>query len=184
MIINGQAPANATLLTDDEMRNIKALWHVIKVEHSYWMPGYWYPTVKWVTRSFSYPTIKFNWVPGYLWRGWLPIPGHYEARIVWKRANINIPTIVWKYQKPRKKTYYAYVKVPDWNDYNNYVTSTKEYFRDFPLPNDGYALADLAYGNPIPFTVGYATDISIWTIKNHPEDCTLIFFDPTFTWAK
>ena len=113
-----------------------------------------------------------------------PILGHYELRFGWYTKTVGMTIRVSRYIPRRKITYYAYVKVPDWNDYNNYVTSTKEYFRDFPLPNDGYALADLAYGNPIPFTVGYATDISIWTIKNHPEDCTLIFFDPTFTWAK
>nr|WP_287682180.1 hypothetical protein [Methanobacterium sp.] len=40
LIINGQAPANATILTDDEMRNIKAKFHWEKVEHTRWIPGY------------------------------------------------------------------------------------------------------------------------------------------------
>ena len=185
LIINGQAPVNATLLTDDEMRNIKALWHIAKVEHSYWTPGYWYPTTKWVTKSFYYPTIQFKWIPSYLWRGWLPIPGHYEARIVWKRANINIPTIVWKYQKPRKKTYYTYVKVPDWDDYNNYVTSTKEYFKGAPSPLPNSVEPGSWKTNIISWGVGYSIEYSIWMFETHPEDCTLsiiktapIFLDP------
>lgn len=89
------------------MRNIKAKARWVQDKHEFWVPGYWYPSVKWVTRSFSYPTIKFNWVPGYLWKGWLPLPGHYEPRIIWKKASINIPTIIWKYRPPRKITYYT-----------------------------------------------------------------------------
>jgi len=107
LIINGQAPVNATLLTDDEMRNINAMACWVKVKHEFWVPGYWYPTVKWINRNFSYPTLKISWVPGYLWKGWLPIPAHYEAKIVWKRVTITIPTIVWKYHRGYKATYYT-----------------------------------------------------------------------------
>ena len=114
---------------------------------------------------------------------------HYQPYIAWKRTTIKIPIIIWKYQKPKKKTYYTYVKVPDWNDYNNHVTSTKEYFRGFPTPvPDSIEAGDSFKGtlrkNLPGFVIGYELDIGIWMIENHPEDCTLIFFDPTFAWSK
>ena len=189
LIINGQAPVNATILTDDEMRNIKAMYHYEWVKHTYWTKGYWYDTYRWVGFTVKIPYLYLKWVPGYLWKGWLPIPGHYQPYIAWKRATIKIPIIIWKYQKPKKKTYYTYVKVPDWNDYNNHVTSTKEYFRGFPTPvPDSIEAGDSFKGtlrkNLPGFVIGYELDIGIWMIENHPEDCTLIFFDPTFAWSK
>ena len=113
LIINGQAPVNATLLTDDEMRNIKALWHIAKIEHSYWVGGYWinvYLKVK-VTVKIRYPYLK--WVPGYLWKGWLPIPGHLEWRVGWYTKTVGMTIRVSRYIPRRKITYYTYKLVPD-----------------------------------------------------------------------
>jgi len=95
------------------MQNIKGSWHWEKVKHVYWTQGYYYPTIQWVTRSFSYPTIRFRWVPGYLLWGWIPIPGHFEPYIAWQRASIRVPTIVWRYHPGRKITYYTYTRVND-----------------------------------------------------------------------
>jgi parallel beta-helix repeat protein len=113
LLINQQAPANATILSDSEMQTIKGSWRWEKVAHTYWTPGFYYPTVKWVTRSFSYPTIRFRWVPGYLLGGWIPIPGHFEPYVVWQRASIRVPTIVWRYRPGFKITYYTYKRVED-----------------------------------------------------------------------
>jgi len=113
LIINGQAPANTTLLTDDEMRNIKALWHVAKIEHSYWVGGYWvnvYVKVK-VTVKIRYPYLQ--WVPGYLYQGWLPIPGHLEWRVGWCTKTIGMTIRVSRYIPRRKITYYTYKIEPD-----------------------------------------------------------------------
>jgi parallel beta-helix repeat protein len=119
LIINGQTPINATILTDDEMRNIKAKYHTEKIPHTYMTPGFYYPTVKWVTRSFSYPTLKFKWVPThYLW-GWIPIPGHFEAQIVWKKFSYHYPIIVWKYHPGHPITYYTYKSVFEKGDQLN-----------------------------------------------------------------
>ena len=111
LIINGQAPANATILTDDEMRDIKGMWHYKKIAHTYWIPGYYKISYRWVGFSFSVPYVYFKWVPSYKMFGWLRIPGHYEPRIGWKRIYTGFWLLVIKYVKPRKVTYYTYEPV-------------------------------------------------------------------------
>lgn len=116
MIINGQAPANATLLTDDEMRNIKAMYHYEWVKHTYWEPGYVYYTYRWVGFTVSIPYLYLQWVPGhYLWGGWLPLPGHFEIRRGVYTKTIGRWIRIPHYVPPRKKTYYTYEKVYDFN---------------------------------------------------------------------
>ncbi|WP_286473749.1 hypothetical protein [Methanobacterium sp. CWC-01] len=98
------------------MRNIKALWHVAKVEHNYWVGGYWvnvYLKMK-VTVKIRYPYLQ--WVPGYLWRGWLPIPGHLEFRVGWHTKTVGMTIRVSRYIPRRKITYYTYKLVRDEND--------------------------------------------------------------------
>lgn len=36
LLISEQPPANATLLTDDEMKNIKGNWHFMAIKGYYW----------------------------------------------------------------------------------------------------------------------------------------------------
>ncbi len=95
------------------MQSIKGSWRLVAVAHVYWTPGFYYPTVQWVTRSFSYPVLKFRWVPGYLLWNWIPIPGHFEPYIAWQRASIRVPVIVWKYHPGFRITYYTYRRVED-----------------------------------------------------------------------
>jgi len=108
LIINDQAPANATLLTDDEMRDIKANGYWQKVEHSYWLPGYIYYTYHYVSFTVTVPYFYTVWVPSYKLWGLIPIPGHNELRIGIRTVNygywIPIPHIV----LPHKVTYYTY----------------------------------------------------------------------------
>ena len=127
LLINDQAPANATILTDDEMKNIKGSLHLESVKHEYWTRGYYYPTVKWVTLSFSYPTLRFKWVSGYYLWGWIPIPGHFEVYIAWQRASIRVPTIVWRYHPGHKVTYYTYKLVSDFS-YNKINPNNKPWY--------------------------------------------------------
>jgi parallel beta-helix repeat protein len=112
LIINDQAPANATLLTDDEMRDIKANGY-IRVPHTYWIPGYIYYTYHYVSFNVTVPYFYTVWVPGYKLWGVIPIPGHHELRIGIRTVNygfwVRIPHIVF----PRKVTYYTYQYVPD-----------------------------------------------------------------------
>jgi len=116
LIINGTAPANATLLTDDEMRNIKALYHYEWVKHTYWEPGYVYYTYRWVGFTVSIPYLYLQWVPGhYLWGGWLPLPGHFELRRGVYTKTIGRWIRIPHYVPPRKKTYYTYEKVYELN---------------------------------------------------------------------
>ncbi len=115
LIINGTAPANATLQTDDEMRNIKAMWHIAKIEHSYWIPGYVYYTYYKLRISFKLPYVYLAWVPPYKLWGWIPIPGHFEPRLGWYQVNIERTIRIPHYQPPRKVTYYTYEKVYDFN---------------------------------------------------------------------
>ncbi|RJS48160.1 MAG: hypothetical protein CIT03_09480, partial [Methanobacterium sp.] len=120
LIINEQAPANATLLTDTEMENIKGFrWE--KVANEYWIPGFYYPTLQWVNRIIYYPVIKFRWVPGYRLFGRIPIPGHFKPYIKLEKLIIPVPKIVWKWKPPEKRTYYTYKRVPDIPVYFSYV---------------------------------------------------------------
>lgn len=113
MIFNGQAPANATLLTDDEMRNIKGSWHVEKIAHTYWTPGYVYFTYRWVGIRISVPYLAFRWVPPYRLWGWLTIPGHIQPYIAWRTIRVGMWVPIPHYVPPRKVTYYTYISVPD-----------------------------------------------------------------------
>lgn len=116
LIINGQAPVNATILTDDEMRNIKAKFHWEKVAHTYWTQGYVFYTYIKINIRITIPSISLKWVPSYKLWGWLYIPGHYELRFGWKVINIGISIRIYHYVPPRKITYYTYKRVSDAND--------------------------------------------------------------------
>ena len=65
LIINEQAPTNATLLTDDEMRDIKAMWHKVKIRHGM------NPTLRnsWLEKNIysTIPIIHVKWVSVYRW---------------------------------------------------------------------------------------------------------------------
>ncbi len=67
LLINQQAPANATLLTDDEMRNIKGNWHTEIRLHSVWH----HPWIQWVPYKIHInvwiPYITLRWVSIYDW---------------------------------------------------------------------------------------------------------------------
>ncbi len=124
------------------MQNIKAKFHWELVKHVYWTPGYYYPTVRWVTRSFSYPTIRFRWVPGYLLWGWIPIPGHFEPYIAWQRASIRVPVIVRRYHPGRKIVYYTYRRVSDANDIPVYFSYNLDMNRaQKRIPYGGWKIA-------------------------------------------
>jgi predicted double-glycine peptidase len=50
MIFGEAAPMNATLLTDNEMRNIKGSWHTERQMKLKWVPGYWTSYIKVIDR--------------------------------------------------------------------------------------------------------------------------------------
>ncbi len=83
LIINDSLPPGTIQLTNDEMRNIKAMWHYETIAHSYYVPGYWYWTYEWIDTSFWLPYLYLEYVPGYYLWGVIPIPGHYELRLGW-----------------------------------------------------------------------------------------------------
>ncbi len=123
LIINGQAPANATILTDDEMRNIKAKYHFEKVPHSYWIGGYYIHRYIKINVKIRMPWIYLQWVPTYKLFGWLTIRGHYEPRFGWRTINIGVTIRISIYIPRVKVTYYTYKVVRDNYDipvYNSY----------------------------------------------------------------
>ncbi len=67
LIINDQAPANATILTDDEMRNIKASgYKTVKIGAWYEPPRIYYTVRKvYHTRTIRYITL--DWISIYDW---------------------------------------------------------------------------------------------------------------------
>ncbi len=111
MIFNGQAPANATLLTDDEMRNIKGSWHTEYKIRVKWIPG-WIQWVKWrVTVSFKIPYIKLNWVSVYRW-GPVNI-GYFWPQLCWKRITISKVISIPIYHPGHLVFYTERVRAPD-----------------------------------------------------------------------
>ena len=103
LLINDQAPANATILTDEEMQNIKALaYKVKKTVTKVWVPGYYYKAgVKWVDTSYYVPRLSLVWVNGY-WAHWGPFSWyvfpHPELRLTFKKINRGYWQTIWKYK--------------------------------------------------------------------------------------
>ncbi len=153
LIINGQAPGNATILTDDEMRNIKALWHRVQIG-AWWEPPHFYITWKTVTRSISLPYIHLSWVPVY---NWGPIHiGYWWPSIRWKTITFGIPIPVYHYVPG--KWHPIYISVPD-------VTYTYKEKRVLPCAAVGLAevalIAGCFFGVTEVLTVGAASGIVI-----------------------
>lgn len=124
LVLNDTLPPGTVLLTDDEMRDIKALGYWTKDAHYFTIPGFYYPTIEW--RSFSYPVpvLKWKWVPPYKLFGIIPIPGHTEPYITLEWRTGSYPVVVWRYQPPQRFVYYTprWVKEEGevWND-NVYI---------------------------------------------------------------
>ncbi len=124
LVLNDTLPPGTVLLTDDEMRDIKALGYWTKDAHYFTIPGFYYPTIEW--RSFSYPVpvLKWKWVPPYKLFGIIPIPGHTEPYITLEWRTGSYPVVVWRYRPPQRFVYYTprWVKEEGevWND-NVYI---------------------------------------------------------------
>ena len=113
LIINGQAPANATILTDDEMRNIKALWHTVAVKHTKWVGGYWTWTYRWVGFTITVPyKFSLKFIPTRYLFG-IPIGGYFQYQIYWRTISFGTWVKIPRYVPPKKVTYYTYMDVPD-----------------------------------------------------------------------
>ena len=111
LIINDQTPANATLLTPDEMRDIKAMWHKVQIGAWYEPPHLVIVGWKKTYYSFSIPIIHVYWVSVYRW-GLINI-GYWSASIRWKTVTIGISIPVFRYVPG--KWHPIYVPVPDVN---------------------------------------------------------------------
>jgi len=109
LIINDQPPVNATLLTPDEMRDIKAMWHKVKIGAWYEPPHFVIAGWKKTYYSFSIPIIHVKWVSVYRW-GPINI-GYWSASVSWKTITIGIWTPVFRYVPGRWHN--IYVTVPD-----------------------------------------------------------------------
>ncbi len=80
VIANGTIQINATVMTEEEMRNIKAMRLVV----DYMTISIPYLSWEWVQTSFYIPKIGIYWAPLKFWGwtvGWLPIPYFYWAKV-------------------------------------------------------------------------------------------------------
>ena len=96
LIINGTLHKDATLLSPDEMRDIKALSHLSRIGSWWEPPKIW---VSWVPASynFSVPYLAYRWVPGYtIGYGW---------------ASVTVRGYNWPYIAWRTVTYHFYLPV-------------------------------------------------------------------------
>jgi parallel beta-helix repeat protein len=67
LIINDQAPTNATILTDDEMKNIKAMANKkVKIGAWYEPPGYYFTYTR-VVQKYTRTYITLDWISIYDW---------------------------------------------------------------------------------------------------------------------
>lgn len=117
LIINGQAPANATILTDDELQNTKALgaWILVWVYRSFynwykWQYGrHWvvYPpgTVK---QSSSAWMFEYRLKECYMIYGWFRVSG-------WVLRWIYAYTIPWNYYRYWTPLCHVMIKIAHMN---------------------------------------------------------------------
>lgn len=101
IVANGTIEVNGTLLTDEEMQNIKAMAYTTKFKYV-WVDGYWYSTKEWVNTSHYGWKLRWVWVSGY-WAHWGPLSwyvwGHYELRWVRVWVKSGYWKTVWHYKK-------------------------------------------------------------------------------------
>jgi len=119
LIINDTIPTNATILTENEMKDIKAMQHKVLIyeKRIYLWPGGWY-IHHFEKKTIKVPYIIWKWIPATKMWGWLPIPGHYMPYIGWKTATIWSP--VWRYHTPVYYYYRLYTDARDEGEHFNW----------------------------------------------------------------
>lgn len=124
-VLNETIPG-AAQLTDDQMRNIKGLWHTVRTIKWRWHPGEWKTYTKVIDRSIPYPTIIWSYHRGWtMWTPWGPreIGGYwYPSGIKIKYHHIHYKIRIRYYVPGHPERYTAYVREPDtWDiDYYKY----------------------------------------------------------------
>ena len=114
LIINGSAPAGAIILSDDELKNIKAMYHMVWVEHKYYVPGYYYYQDYWIDTSHWELYWYEVWVPGY-WFLWWYIEPHTEWRLGLRWVGSGFSIRWWYFVPGHIESYWTYEKVYDYN---------------------------------------------------------------------
>jgi parallel beta-helix repeat protein len=136
-VLNETIPG-AVQLTDDQMSNIKGMWHTVRTIKWRWHP----PEIKTYTISINisipYPVVLWSYHRGWnIWTPWGPreiggfwYPSGYKIEYYHIRKTIIIPYLVPGYFEP----YAAYVREADASDlnYNNFLAAT------FTLAGAGY----------------------------------------------
>jgi len=90
LIINNTIPSNATILTENEMKDTKAMLRKVLIGVSRIQIGGYY-TVTWKKTPYKVPYTVWKWIPTTKMWGWLTIPGHYMPYVAWK--SIWVPVI-------------------------------------------------------------------------------------------
>jgi parallel beta-helix repeat protein len=119
LVINDSLPPGTVQLTNDEMRDIKAMWHYETIAHSYYVPGYYYWTYEWIDTSFWLPYLYLEYVSGYYLWDVIPIPGHYELRLGWYHVSCGFWMPQLHYVPGYYMTYYTTEILLDSNDIPN-----------------------------------------------------------------
>lgn len=124
-VLNETIPG-AAQLTDDQMRNIKGLWHTVRTIKWRWHPGEWKTYIRVIDRSIPYPTLIWSYHRGWtMWTPWGPreIGGYwYPSGIKIKYHHIHYKIRIRYYVPGYPEKYAAYVREPDtWDiDYYKY----------------------------------------------------------------
>jgi len=128
-VLNETIPG-AVQLTDDQMSNIKGMWHTVRTIKWRWHP----PEIKTYTISINisipYPVVLWSYHRGWnIWTPWGPreiggfwYPSGYKIEYYHIRKTIIIPYLVPGYFEP----YAAYVREADASDlnYKNFIGAT------------------------------------------------------------
>ncbi|MCE5215330.1 MAG: right-handed parallel beta-helix repeat-containing protein, partial [Methanobacterium sp.] len=164
LVINDSLPSGTVQLTNEEMRNIKAMWHYETIAHSYYVPGYWYWTYEWLDTSFYVPYLYWEYVPGYYLLGVIPIPGHYEPRLGWYRVSCGFWVPNLHYVPGYYATYYTTEIFLDSNDIPKIQPSYE--WRGFSIVQDRLTYGGLKtiggiFGSGSPYGIVPGL-VSIW----------------------
>lgn len=125
-VLNETIPG-AMELTDDQMQDIKGLWHTIRTMKWRWHPGYWTTYTKVIDEEIPYPVVVWSYHHG--WTIWTTLgatevggfwyPSGFRIEHYHLHYTIQVPYYVPGYPEP----YAVYQREPDtWDvDYKKYA---------------------------------------------------------------
>ena len=129
LVLNETIPS-AVQLTDDQISNIRGLWHTVRTVGWRWHPGHWATYTKVINVSIPYPVLIWSYHHG--WNIWTPV-GYKEIGGFWYISGCAIRyyhfhyTIKIRYYVPGyPEMYVTYKRVADVSDinYKKFIATT------------------------------------------------------------